>query len=210
MGFALTQYSKDYYLTWDSDTIPLTNINFFNQGHPLFAKKKEYRERYFEVMERVLGIGRQMDASFIAEHMMFKSSVMREIIDEVGKRSIDGNWWKAMVDCTDSTKVDENIISEFEIYGSYCLAKYPGLYGFHDLKAFRHAGMIRGRHINKRILGKLAYDIDLASFEVYDSPFSIERYKVQFRRVKNMLVKTNIMDWSKVFGKIFRGESLNN
>lgn len=209
MGFALTPFCKEYYLTWDSDTIPLANIAFFNQGHPLFAKKKEYRERYFEVMEKVLGIGRQMDASFIAEHMMFKSSIMREIIDEMSKRASDGNWWKSMVNCTDPSKVDENIISEFEMYGSYCLAKYPDLYGFHDLKAFRHAGMIRGRNINKRILGKLAYDIDLASFEIYDSPFSMERYKVQIRRIRNILSNTNIKDWPKVFGKIIRGESLS-
>lgn len=208
MGFALTPYCKDYYLSWDSDTIPLSKIEFFKEDRPLFDKKKEYRERYFEVMEKVLGIGRQMDASFIAEHMMFKASIMHEIIAEMTKRAKGGNWWKSMVDCTDDTRIDENIISEFEMYGSYCMVNYPELYGFHDLKGFRHAGIIRGRQINKRLLRKLAYDIDVATFEIYDSPFCFERFKVQSRRIKNILANSKITDWPKIISKIILGESL--
>ena len=209
MGFAITPYCKDYYLSWDSDTIPLSNIEFFREGHPLFAKKKEYRERYFEVMKEVLGIERQMDASFIAEHMMFKSSIMREIIEVMSKRSKDGNWWKSMVDCTDDTKTDENIISEFEMYGSYCMINYPDFYGFHELKSLRHAGYIRGRHINQRLLRMLAYDLDIATFEIYDSPFAITRYTRFLKRLKNTFSGRNITEWPSTIVKLFKGESLS-
>lgn len=207
MGFALTSYCKEYYLSWDSDTIPLSNIEFFLDGHPLFAKKKEYRVRYFEVMKDVLGIDRQMDASFIAEHMMFKASIMREIIDEMGKRAKDGNWWKLMVDCTDDSKIDENIISEFEMYGSYCLVNYPELYGFHELKSLRHAGYIRGRHINKRLLRMLAYDLDIATFEIYDSPFGFTRYRNFLKNLMGTLSRRNITEWPTAMVKLLKGES---
>ena len=208
MGFSLTSYCKDYYLSWDSDTIPLSKIEFFREGHPLFAKKKEYRERYFEVMKQVLGIERQMDASFIAEHMMFKASIMREIIEEMNRRANGSTWWKAMVDCTDSTKKDENIISEFEMYGSYCMVNYPGMYQFHDLKGLRHAGIIRGRRINKRLLRMLAYDIDIATFELYDSPFSLARFKSQYRRARDVFSGVKISEWPGLINKLIHNEQV--
>lgn len=207
MGFSLTPYCKDFYLSWDSDTIPLNNIDFFRNEHPLFAKKKEYRKRYFEVMEKVLGIGRQMDASFIAEHMMFKASIMREIITEMDKRADKGrNWWQSMVDCTDETREDENIISEFEMYGSYCMVNYPGMYEFHDIKTLRHAGYIRGRHINKRLIRMLAYDLDIATFEIYDSPFGFTRYIIFLKKVIGVLSKHKIAEWPSAIFKLLKGE----
>lgn len=210
MGFAITGYCNDYYLSWDSDTIPLSKIDFFKDGHPLFVKKKEYRERYFEVMKQVLGIGRQIDGSFIAEHMMFKSSIMREMIDRMNERANGVSWWEALINCTDENIIDENIMSEFEMYGSYCMAYYPGVYEFHDLKAFRHAGIIRGRKINKRILRMLAYDIDMASFEIYNSPYSLFKYKNAFRKCLLLFSTHKIMEWPKILKMIVSGESLNN
>ena len=210
MGFSLTSYCKDYYLSWDSDTLPLNNIDFFRDGHPLFAKKKERRERYFEVMRQVLGIDRQIDESFIAEHMMFKASIMREMIDVMVSLTKDGNWWKAIVECTDETKTDENIMSEFEMYGSYCMVNYPGMYQFHDLKGLRHAGVIRGRHINKRLLRMLAYDIDIATFEKYDSPYSLLHFQGRIRRIRNVFSNAKCSEWPGLIKKIVHGEALPN
>ena len=208
MGFALTSYCKDYYLSWDSDTIPLTHIEFFKNGHPFFAKKKEYHERYFEVMKQVLNIDRQIDGSFIAEHMMFKASIMRELIDKIQSKSIGKAWYEILLDCTDVSKRAENIFSEFELYWYYCVSNFPNLYEFHDLKAFRHAGIIRGRHINNRLLRMLAYDIEMATFELYDSPFSMSHYTGQIRRIKEVFWGEKMTQWPSLIKKLIHNEPL--
>ena len=208
MGFSLTPYCKEYYLTWDSDTIPLSKISFFQNGHPLFSLKKEFRERYFEVLMQVLGIEKQIEGSFIAEHMIFKSSIMKEMLAKIEERAEGMTWYEAMVNCTDKTRIDENIISEFEIYGNYCLANYPNLYDFHELRALRHAGIIRGRLINKRILRMLAYDIDLATFEKYDSPYSLLHFKSQLKRLNDVFRNNKVSEWPVIISKILHNESL--
>ena len=47
LGFASTSYCKKYYLTWDSDTLPLSHLRFFENGKPLFTSKKEFHQPYF-------------------------------------------------------------------------------------------------------------------------------------------------------------------
>ena len=37
----------EYYLLWDSNTIPIRPINMFKNGHPLFDMKLEHHTQYF-------------------------------------------------------------------------------------------------------------------------------------------------------------------
>lgn len=205
MGFSLTPYCKDYYLSWDSDCIPLSHIDFFKEDKPLFSIKTEYRQRYFDVMKQVWNIDKQINGSFIAEHMMFKGAIMRELIAKANMNDKSISWFETIINCTDKTKVDENIMSEFEFYGNYCMVNYPDLYGFHELKSFRHAGIIRGRHISKRLLSKLSYDLDMATFEIYDSPFSVAKIKYLFRNVYEVLAGYKLVEWPGVILKIIKG-----
>ena len=65
-AFAKSKWAKEYYLTWDADTIPLSPLSFFNENQPLFTKKIEYHEPYFITLNRILGFGKLVDFSFIA------------------------------------------------------------------------------------------------------------------------------------------------
>ena len=64
-AFAKSKWAKEYYLTWDADTIPLNPLSFFNGNQPLFTKKIEYHEPYFITLNRILGVGKLVDFSFI-------------------------------------------------------------------------------------------------------------------------------------------------
>jgi hypothetical protein len=94
------------------------------------------------------------------------------------------------------------------MYGSYCMVNYPGIYGFHDLKALRHAGIIRGRRINKSLLRMLAYDIDFATFEKYDCPYSLERFNIKMRRALEVFSGVKIREWPGLVWKIIHNDQV--
>ncbi len=66
---------NDLYLLWDSDTILLQPLNFFDHEKVLIKPGTEYHEPYFKTINKLLDIDRQVDYSFISEHMMIKKSL---------------------------------------------------------------------------------------------------------------------------------------
>lgn len=170
MGFALTEYAKDEFLIWDSDTIPLHEMTFKKNGKYLFTVKNELHKPYFETTKKLLGFGKLHDRSFIAEHMAIKVSIMRKLIDEIEQSPIKGDYWFEKVIYSTSGK-DQAAFSEFETYGNYCTKKFPDLFETRPLETMRSAGMLYGRGVTKkqlRLLQRMRYDT--ASFEFRDMP----------------------------------------
>lgn len=187
-AFAKSKWAKGYYLTWDADTLPLNPVSFFDGDSPLFTKKIENHEPYFLTMNRILGFGKLVDYSFIAEHMVFKASIVKEMLEAIEDYpKSEGKTWveKIMYACDFSDKRG-SLFSEFETYGNYCVKYHPDLYGTRQLNTFRAAGLIRGRHITDKILTRLGMDVVIASFEQQDAPFP---YNISWymKRVKNKL-----------------------
>lgn len=187
-AFAKSKWAKEYYLTWDADTLPLNPILFFDGDKPLFTKKIENHEPYFITMNKILGFGKLVDYSFIAEHMVFNVSVVKEMLHTIESNAYsEGLTWveKIMMACDFDDKRG-SLFSEFETYGNYCVKYHPGLYGVQQLNTFRSAGLIRGRHVSEGMLERLAMDLSIASFEERDAPFP---YNVSWymKRVKNKL-----------------------
>ena len=187
-AFAKSQYAKEYYLTWDADTIPLTPISFFDGETPLFTKKIEHHKPYFVTLNRILGFGKLVDFSFIAEHMIFKVPIVKEMLDAIAvyPTSEGNNWVEKIMFACHFAPGQEPYFSEFETFGNYCVKYHPSLYQVRQLNTFRSAGMIRGRHINEKLLDRLAFDLNIASFEAFDALFP---YNITWTRVKNKLVK---------------------
>lgn len=90
LAFALTSYCKGYYLTWDSDTLPISELHFFQDGQPLFTMKKEYHRPYFNTLQRLIGLDKTSSKSFIAEHMIFKPEFVCEMIEEISQNTLPG------------------------------------------------------------------------------------------------------------------------
>ena len=206
LGFAATKYAKEYYLTWDADTLPLSKIQYIEDSQPRCTIKKECHLAYFETIERLFGYGKLKDYSFIAEHMMFKVSVVREMLKEIENSDVQGEKWfdKCLNACNFNSKYPAPHFSEFETYGTYCTKKYPELYHTQKLNTFRGAGFIRGRFITDKILSKMSLDLDTASFELYDKPcfpYSIPYYIAHF---KTKFKKARRMSLMVVFKKLFK------
>lgn len=174
MAFALSDYcDSDYYLSWDSDTIPLCKINFFDDnGKPYFTMKREHHAPYFVAIERLLGITKTNSRSYIAENMLFNKEIMIELVNRIESNSqLGGNtWYEKIVYALVPESVSHMGFSEFETYGNYCLNYHPDFYVERTLPTFRAGGLIQGRFVSDRILKQLSFDQVTASFEIYDRP----------------------------------------
>lgn len=174
MAFALSDYcDTDHYLSWDSDTIPLRKIDFFNErGKPYFTMKTEHHEPYFVAIERLLGIKKTNSRSYIAENMMFNKSIMIELINKIQSNiQVKGDvWYEKIIYALEPESVSPMGFSEFEMYGNYCFNFYPDFYQERTLPSFRAGGLIQGRFVSDRILKQLSFDQTTASFEIYDRP----------------------------------------
>lgn len=171
MGFALSRYAQqEYYLIWDSDTIPLQPIKFFDsENHPLFTMKSEFHNPYFNTLKRLIGIGKINKSSYIAEHMIINKAIMKELIGNIEESQIPGDvWYEKVINSID--KDEQYGFSEFETYGTYCLHNHPNLYRERVLPSFRYGGFIQGRLVNETILKKLSFDLAIVSFEPYHIP----------------------------------------
>ena len=208
LGFALSKYAGDYYLSWDSDTLPLHSISFFDGEHPLFTPKREYNPSYFTTTKALFGLDKIVEYSFIAEHMLFKTEIVQKLINEINNSNVEGDdWLEKILNAGDYT-MEYAPFSEFETYGTYCMSRYPELYKIRPLCTFRSAGYIRGRRISDRLIADMALDLDIASFEIYHGPMfpynltaiyykSKQRY---FKYRKKPIKEVLLVVWKRMFG----------
>ncbi len=194
MGFALSKFAGEYYLSWDADTLALSSISFFDKEEkPLFTMKKEFHKPYFDTMRKLIGLYKTADFSFIAEHMMFKTSYMKELLSAIEHSNNQGNSWYEKI-LNASVDLLYPGFSEFETYGTYVLVNHPGSYGTQLLSTFRGAGMIKGRWIDDKSIEQLAYDFDTASFEMFSNPpfpYNLPNIKATWKRRWTQVINRN-------------------
>lgn len=173
MAFSISDFCKtEYYMSWDADTIPLREIAFFDDDHPIFDMKTEYHKPYFDTINELFGFGKISDSSFISEHMIFNSVIMRELINNISKSKVSGDSWvDKIINATNFEKAKRSeMFSEFETYGTFCMYHYPDLYRMRHLNTLRGGGFICGRFINNKLLRSLSWDLDTISFELSSCP----------------------------------------
>ena len=202
MAFSLSYYcDTDYYLSWDSDTIPLWKIDFFDENSkPYFTMKTEHHKPYFVAIERLLGIIKTNDRSYIAENMMFKKSIMTELINCIqSNNELAGTvWFEKIIYALEPELISPMGFSEFETYGNYCFNHYPTLYVERTLPSFRSGGLIQGRFVSDKILEKLSFDQATASFEIYDRPpfpwGKLSYWYARWQRRKELFIRRWLLD----------------
>ena len=193
LGFAQTDYSNKYYLSWDADTLPLTNIPFEHDGRIIFDYKKEYHKPYFIPIKNIFGLNKLVEMSFIAEHMLFEKDEVLQMITEIQEKTHnDDIWWQSILDACDfSTSL--NSFSEFEMYGTYVYSRYPSRYEFRQLATFRRGGLINGRLLGDKFIDDLSFDLDTVSFEIRDIPpfpqSIIHRIYMLFIKTVSLIIK---------------------
>ena len=162
---------SDFYTVWDADTFPLKPIDLFSkENKPFIHTKTENHTAYFETIEKLLGLKKEVDFSFISEKMTFSKKIMQELLNEISKAEVKGNSAIEKIIFAASMSSNELGFSEFETYGTYVHFKYPDFYQIQNIKSYRNAARYVGPNPNKYDLALLSRFFDTASFEKWDIP----------------------------------------
>ena len=149
-GWYLQQFLKlsysllcedEYYLLWDADTMPIQRHEMIVDGRPVFDMKTEHNEPYFVTFGRLFPEYKKRNhLSYISEHMLVKTEIMREMIMELGNADILGDmWYEKIINAIDQSDIPHSGFADYETYGLYCLNKYPDLYTERDWDSLRPA-----------------------------------------------------------------------
>lgn len=164
---------NEYYLIFDSDTVPLNTISYFDDnGRPFFITKREYFKPYFDTINVLFdGAVKRVDdkISFIAENMIISKEIMQEIINRISSNDLlEGNsFYEKILKSIDRNVIMNTGFSEFETYGNYVMTFYPDMYGLKKLRTQRLGSFLFGITPNTFQLNWAAEDYDIISFEMH-------------------------------------------
>lgn len=175
MAYAFISNTQNY-LIWDADTIPLNKLSFKRDNDKLvFTMKTEYHKPYFDTIDSLLGYQKRIDRSFIAEHMMIDSDIMKHLIWMIdGNAKLQGNsFFEKIMRCIKISDLKGSGFSEFETYGTFVLENYPDRYEMQSLRTGRHAKRIVGNFPSDEHLLWASKSYDTISIEKLDRVFLI-------------------------------------
>ncbi len=161
--------TSDYYLCWDSDTMPLKKLSMFsNDGNPYLDIKNEHNSTYFLTIKRLLGFSKVIEKSFISEHMLFKKDYMIELINEIEASSSKGNnFYEKILYAVGKDNLALGF-SEFETYGTWIGMRHPSAYTLRNWKSMRNTNFfIDISDITDEDIDWLSKSYDAATFEKY-------------------------------------------
>lgn len=174
MGWSRYTHSL-YYLVWDSDTVPLSEIIFFDSdGHILYNEKNEHHEPYFQTMQNLFGgkVWKKISGSFIAEHMMIDQKLMREMLDEIELNPILSGecFFEKILNAVPEGSLSHSGFSEFETFGNWIITYHPEKYRKRKLTSLRQGSVFLGESpAPEKLLWASRY-YNIASFEKKAAP----------------------------------------
>ena len=183
MGISLHPNIGEHYLIWDSDTIMLGVVSFFSPiGKVLIKPSTEHHAAYFNTSDRLIGISKNADYSFISEHFMVTTSYMNELLSLLSPTYIDDcEWCWNIMNNIEQSDLSGSGFSEYELYGNFIYEKYPDSFEIRSLSSTRGGSGRFGMKPNRFDLKWLAKRYKYATFETYGtcgSKFHIFRRKL--------------------------------
>jgi hypothetical protein len=81
----------DILLIWDADTLPMRKLTFSDaEGRLLYFTGAEHHQPYFDTINRLLGYGKKIDFSFVAQCLPVRKGWIRAFVDFVQARHGEG------------------------------------------------------------------------------------------------------------------------
>lgn len=194
----------DYYLVWDADTIPINKIDFFDRsGRPYLAYRDFVPEDkcYNPTQESLLpgkALKKQVRKSFIAEHMLVKTGIMKELLDRLeANHDVPGRaFFEKIMHCVPQRYINLSGFSEFELYAAFVLKYHPDTYVQRKWNNLRNAKTYVGPSPDGNDLRWISTAFDTVSLEDFDRYWFVcriikladkERKKVPFSKVYSLL-----------------------
>ena len=193
-GWYFQQFSKmayalicedEYYLVWDSDTLPLKKINFFNErNQPIISYRsfEKFDTPYYETIKSLLGIEikpNKTTKSYVAEHMLFNVSIMKDLIQNISNNNTlsSKSFFEIIIDSISKEQLSLSGYSEFETYIAFVQKYYPDTYVYRQWNNLRSGKVFLGQLPDSASLEWIGQKFDSVSIERYDMQFRIFSYK---------------------------------
>lgn len=137
--------SDPEYMVWDGDTIPCGPFSMYAEDNvtPFLDVKQEFHSEYFDTINTLFpGTVKIIGPSFISEHMLIKTDIMKELIEtiEAGDYLAGTSYWEKILRSIPVGKIQNSSFSEFETYGTYVAYRHPTTYRLREWHSFRLAG----------------------------------------------------------------------
>ncbi|MCR4745023.1 MAG: DUF6492 family protein [Lachnospiraceae bacterium] len=166
---------NEYYLVWDGDTVPCKEFSMFSEnGIPYLDTKHEFHEMYFEELGRLIpGMQKIFEQSFVAEHMLFKTDIVKKLISKIeANDDIKGrSFWEKIFYSLSAYELNGTAFSEYETYGTYIAYTDMFAYRMREWHSFRYGAMFFDiNKISESDLEWLGHDFFAISFEKNQVP----------------------------------------
>lgn len=163
---AIIKTKKNNTVIWDSDTIPLCNINFLNSnGVYNYYVSEEFHEEYFLTNQKLINIDKQVNFSFIAQCFPVCTEDIRKMIADIEAKH-NKVWYKAMISCLGGGVIQG--FSEYEIMGSYLFKNSKEKMNFLDDRRWSRDGKKIFKcypNLNEKNFKKLSRQFDFIAIE---------------------------------------------
>ncbi len=188
MAFSLKFPEYDYYMVWDADTVPINKINFFLNGKIALTLGREYHPPYHSMISKILPAIKRQEVSHISQHMMVKSTHMRELIGLINEGGI--SWWELILENLE-LEDGPNQFSEYETYASYCLDVHGDKYISISRPWFRYGRAFFNDDLKLANVKKLAWIYDFIAFEKWDKATFTRRFRARVLVFNDLLAKVH-------------------
>ena len=172
---------KEYYLIWDSDTVPIKSIQMFENSKPFFDMITHYHHPYFKTLNLILPGLKLANLSFISEHIMVKTEYMKNLLDEIERNDkLEGKFfWEKIMMAIDLRDIHGSGFSEFETYGTFVNTRYPNSYIYRKYMTLKVARYFYDSvdNLNESDINWLSQDFYSVSFERYE-PFEKDNFEI--------------------------------
>lgn len=165
IGFAKYAPNNEYYLIWDSDTLLMRPVSFFDGDKILLTQGNEFHREYFDTIRHLFKELDLQSVSHISQHMMIRTADMIELIDSL--QTQDQCWWKKILSSLNGKTPFQ--FSEYETYANYCLATKSKSYKSIERAWFRYGKSYFGCNLTEANTKKLSKQYDFVAFEDWDS-----------------------------------------
>lgn len=195
--------NDEYYLVWDSDTIPIKKIVFFDSdGKPYLDYREyvKYDECFFRTQKVLMAnekLERTMDKSFICEHLLVNVQIMRSLINDlvIYGTAKKHTFYENIMYSISRDLINLSGFSEFETYASYVMNEYPNTHILRYWKNLRNAGIYIGKNISKSNVDWISKSFDVISVEDFNPQWIIckfilwidSKHKVQFGTIYRII-----------------------
>jgi hypothetical protein len=187
----LEQHAQnDLMLLWDADTVPLRPLKFTSNGEVvLYYTSGEYHHPYFKVIERLTGMTRTVDRSFIAQCFPVKGAWVSSLKTMIEDQSPEQSWLETIIEAIDFT--ESSGFSEYELLGTFISHRYPDNIRLLDKRWERRGSTLIGKieRLQSPFWRAFLKGLDFVSFEEWDRVSRLKRIKLISRRLHRLAVQ---------------------